>query len=452
MAVASRGVHVGAATSTSLNFLAPLFVSTTTRGPSSQDVGIATSSIAAPPIAGAGISISTTTPPVIANDAPYPAADATKLAGIEAGAQVNPRHVVQFASQDANGSAQVNSGTWYAIKADNSQWQDGDPTNIAAIEIGDAQAAYGQDATSPATPLTYTAFRSLFDNRAERGGGIVCSVARHGDTHVNYVRATLVSYNATDNAYTLSNLVWANVKNYGPGQGYSWNWACMQTDGIIDRDIYGGVDWAVVHDAPDFVTRADLEGRESDRYASYTNAFIAAGYRRGAMSMFTNTSGAPTDATAIRQPDIADGSGTIAFSAYLRTDKDPNHLQWAAIATSSAYALGDVFYVRVYNYPAAHVKVTLTSAGVDAGTGDGAYVYARATWDEVNEIPDVANFGDYFLIARELPTDLAIRIPASDVLDAPGLRPVVRRLTTPLSPSTPRCLPATETPFPQASL
>ena len=65
--------------------------------------------------------------------------------------------------------------------------------------------------------------------------------------------------------------------------------------------------------------------------------------------------------------------------------------------------------------------VTLTGDAAVSGTGNAAFIWAKATWDEVNDIPDVAVVGDYFKIERDVPSNIDLRIPASDILDGDGV-------------------------------
>ena len=60
----------------------------------------------------------------------------------------------------------------------------------------------------------------------------------------------------------------------------------------------------------------------------------------------------------------------------------------------------------------ARLAITLTSGGTLVGTGDAAYIWATCTWDEIGEIPasDVVDYGDYFKIAREEPTQTILGI------------------------------------------
>ena len=64
--------------------------------------------------------------------------------------------------------------------------------------------------------------------------------------------------------------------------------------------------------------------------------------------------------------------------------------------------------------------ITLTGAGTLVGTGNAAYIWAPASWDEVVDVSDVVDNGDYFLIADEQPTQLPIEIPYTDVEGGDG--------------------------------
>ena len=163
----------------------------------------------------------------------------------------------------------------------------------------------------------------------------------------------------------------------------------------------------------------DLEGSETDRYASYTNAFFAAADRRGSICLF-NTSSAPTDDTdAIGQPDIADDTTAVfVMSATLRTDRDPNNLVWASAAPAGVIESGDSWEIAIWDDRTNTAKITFTSNGTLVGTGNAAYIWATCSIDEVGDIPDVADRGNYMLVAQDALSSLDIRIPARDVIGA----------------------------------
>ena len=163
-----------------------------------------------------------------------------------------------------------------------------------------------------------------------------------------------------------------------------------------------------------YITQEDIVGKETDRYASYNNALIGSGYRTGDWCLF-NQATAPTDDTnAVRQPDIADrnANGVVVFGQTLRTDRNPNNFVAAPASAATDYKSGDVIYASIWNKPDARIAITLTSGGTLVGTGDAAYIWATATWDEIGEIPasDVVDYGDYFKIAKEEPTQTIIGI------------------------------------------
>ena len=84
----------------------------------------------------------------------------------------------------------------------------------------------------------------------------------------------------------------------------------------------------------------------------------------------------------------------LAVSAFLRTDADPNQLAWAAESNASDYTTGDIFYLSLDRDKGSYLKVELTGNGVKTGTGDGAYIYALATFTEVGNVANVATAGD----------------------------------------------------------
>ena len=96
---------------------------------------------------------------------------------------------------------------------------------------------------------------------------------------------------------------------------------------------------------------------------------------------------------------------------------------------ASGYSTGDVIYASIDGDKGSHVAITLTSDGTLVGTGDGAYVYARATWVETGNIADVPVVGDYFRLGRKEPSTLHIELPSTDILGAPWVRRDGQQLT-----------------------
>ena len=171
----------------------------------------------------------------------------------------------------------------------------------------------------------------------------------------------------------------------------------------------------------DTVYSERLEGRESDRYASYNNALIGSGYRTGDFCLFNQSTGVPLTANAYGQPDIANGTVTWAFGAKLRTDRDPNKFVAADANAAADYVDGDVIHLQIWNKPKTTATLTLTSGGTLVGAGDAAYIYGTGTLAGItDDFDDVADNGDYFLIADEEPSNLSIQIPTKDVIGSFG--------------------------------
>ena len=348
-------------------------------------------------------------------------AQATKLAGIEDGAEVNPRHVaLPFRSEDGNS---VLPGTFHAYKSDNSQWQGGSSIEIAAIEIDPAQFTLSQN---PQTDnAAYTGWHSLADDLIENGGSSIWTFQRIGNSspfapvagEVFRVQVETLSKN-DDGHYVLGNLVHLEGHTFASGTGYNWQVVAAFAPpsgadaviGVLARDKL----------PTDVVYAEDLQGHETDEYASYTNGVISSGYRSGSWSLFTG-SGAPSG-SGIGQPDIASGSGVVVFGR-TRTDRDPNKLAWGPVPTAAQYPDGRVIhaYVEGTENPG-HVRITLTGDGTLVGTGDAAYVWAPATWVEVGDVGPVDE-GNWWRLSEYAPSDLDIRIPARDVIDPPWVKP-----------------------------
>ena len=237
------------------------------------------------------------------------------------------------------------------------------------------------------------------------GGQVIVSIQRRGETSWVYFVVGSIQRYGTE-GYRLN--VSASSGSYSTsGTGYSWNVVITpahpeSVHNIVDLDTLG------------YITQEDIVGKETDRYASYNNALIGSGYRTGDWCLF-NQATAPTDDTnAVRQPDIADrnANGVVVFGQTLRTDRNPNNFVAAPASAATDYKSGDVIYASIWNKPDARIAITLTSGGTLVGTGDAAYIWATATWDEIGEIPasDVVDYGDYFKIAKEEPTQTIIGI------------------------------------------
>ena len=296
----------------------------------------------------------------------------------------------------------VDNGELGLVKADNSQWQDGDTSHIANIQISFNAASYGQDATSPGANLSAVSTQNVFDEAIANGQGILLEIERRGDTHTFYVYSDNITKQS--NYYNLLDLKVIDGKSYGPGQGYSWN---IRIKKVNQNTIEELIDLS--DKLSEYVDRNDLKNKETDRWASYNNAFIGNSYRRGDFCFFSQTSGIPTTANAIGQPDIANrnAAGVIAVSATLRTDRDPNKLQWADANVAADYKVGDILYFSIWNNSKHLVKVVLTSGGTLVGTGDGTYIYFIVDgWELIGTPNAVTTYGDYFRIANDEPSEV----------------------------------------------
>ena len=366
-------------------------------------------------------------------DNPFTSADEAKLDGIESGAEVNPDNIVSFRTEDGS-NANV-AGLTFFIKSDNTQWQTGSVDQVEAIEINATQFTITQNPTNPADTPSYTGWHSIAQNIVEHMGSTIWSFYYMGvgvalpSSPSFQLQAERIIKNSDGN-YVLQNLT--VLKGYSTtGTGYNWQVVGVFAPPTGADALIGTLKRTSL--PSDVVYSEELEGRETDRYASYTNAFMAAtGDRRGSISLFDQITVPTDDTNAVRQPDISDDTTVVvAWGATLRLDKDPNTLEWDTVDYTADN--GDILYISIWDDPTARMDVTLTGTPAKVGTGNSAFYWATASVDEVNDIPDVSVVGNYFQVAREEPTDLDLRIPASDVLDPPWMGIDI----SPIAPSDP---------------
>ena len=359
------------------------------------------------------------TPPAIpARAGAFTAADETKLDGIEAEAQKNPNYVsLPFRTQ--NGSTAV-PGQIVFIEADNTDWESGSSDLIVAIEIDSQQYTLTQNPS--VDNAEYTGWHSLPENIAENRGSTIWTFQRIANsTPFAPISGTLIIQSETiiknsDGNFVLQNLKVLQGLNQTFGTGVNWQVVGVfappsGADAIIGALAKGKL-------PSDVVYTEQLQGHEDDKFASYNNAFVGSGYRAGFWVLSSDTNGPPTADNQIGQPDIATGSGVLAIGR-LRTDADPNNLQWSTVPAAGDLVSGDIWYASIDGDKNSHLQITLTSGGTLVGTGNSAYVWATASWVEVGNIASVTEYGDYFRLGKEEPTQLKIEIPYTDILGAP---------------------------------
>ena len=340
------------------------------------------------------------------------AADKTKLDGSDEGAEVNPDNV-SLAFRTENGSSAV-PGQIFFIKADNTEWQSGSSNDISAIEIDADQYTLTQNPDTDTA--TYRGWHNLPENIVEHRGSTIWTFQRIADespfTPIGgtlRIQAENIVKN-DDGNFVLQNLVVLEGLSQTFGSGVNWQVVGVFAPpsgadaiiGVIVKDKLPG----------DVVYEGELAGHEDDLYTSYNDA--GSGFWPGAMAFYNQSSGAPDVANIVGQPSVADGTVTWAFGRF-RTDRDPDNLVYADEKAAADFASGQVYYISAWNTPGTYATLTLTSGGTLVGTGNGRYIYGTGTLANAANIQDVADIGDYLLVAEQVPSRLQIEIPASDV-------------------------------------
>ena len=215
------------------------------------------------------------------------------------------------------------------------------------------------------------------------------AINKHGTGDYTYVQAdTIAAHGST--GWLLTALTWYGAAQMATGSG----WDIVAGDGgIFTKDII---------DRDRLVFRADLEGRETDRYLSYNSSH--SGYWPGAMAFYNQSSGIPTAANIVGQPSLADGTLTLGPGAPADGPRSPSNLVWDTnnCPVAADYAVGDAIYISSWRTPSNHATFTITSAAVQTGTGNGCYVYMAGTLSGAAAIAPVTAIGDYLLLAEEV--------------------------------------------------
>ena len=354
---------------------------------------------------------------------PFTDAYKVKLDGIQAGAQMNERHVgLPFRTED--GSSADSAGLVSFIKSDNTQWQSGSSTQVAAIEIHPDQYTLAQNPQSD--NASYTDWNEFAEDLIQNGGMSIwtfqrISVSGEGSALTPIVgdrmqvQVDSLTKNS-DNNYVLGTLT--HLSGFSTsGSGYNWQVVSVFAPPVGADSVIGVLRKTQL--PGDVVYTEQLQGKEDDLYFSYTNS-ASDTYWIGTMKFFNQTSGAPNNANLIRQPDIANGSITVAVGRP-RTDRDPDHFVQGAEQQASDYVAGQVYYIGDYDDPNVGGVLTLTSGGTVVGTGNSRRIYFTATLSGVtSELTDVSDRGDYWRFGKEEPTKIKIDIPTADVLGGDG--------------------------------
>ena len=351
-------------------------------------------------------------------------AQAAKLAGISAGAQVNPKHIIPaLRAIDGNNNL---AGIIQFIDSSNNEVQTGSSDQIAALAIPAALCSNTQD---PETDTgTATDHHSFLNDKAINGGSLIITIARllyennaivgvsTADVMAIQSEQTIANQDGSYALQQLKHLKAIDLTNISTGTG--WQLAAGETNPIGVDALIGVWQQNQINNHTEWVKRAELAGHETDFHLSYNNAFVGNSYRSGDWVLSTDTTGPPTTANLIGQPDIASGSGVVAFAARTRADADPNNLQWNTANVATDYRSGDVIYASLPRDKGSHLKITLTSDGTLVGTGDAAYIWATADWVEVGNIANVQDAGDYFTLSDYEPSALRVRLPVQDIIGA----------------------------------
>ena len=162
------------------------------------------------------------------------AADKTKLDGIANDTHQNPKHIFNVRAVDGDTSVTINPGVIGLIKSDNTQFQNGSMSDIAAIEIQFTMFGVTQD--PQIDTANDTSHQSLLNDLSSNGGYLLLELQIVGQSHISYVRARSVSKQSDH--YALSNLDWVNPETIS-GTGKSWSVGGMNTNEMLFQDLKG---------------------------------------------------------------------------------------------------------------------------------------------------------------------------------------------------------------------
>ena len=352
---------------------------------------------------------------------PFTSTLATKLAGIETGAQVNPQHFIRFAAEDADTlpASDLQDGEIGLYGSDGTtQHQSGDIADIGTIYLPKSAADFGQDAANPGTDLdaydTTRMFRWIVDNP---GASVIVSLTERGSTNTVFFQVDQIAPYGTT-GYRLSSLTHLRGGHTPESSGVSWNVTATLTFAVGTKDILDLVDTLAK-----YVLRTDLEGHDSDEFASYSNGLFGSNYFPGNFCLFTGTTQPTDDTRAIRGPDIATGSGVLVWGD-LRADSNPDTAWTPEALVAADWPSGRIIHVSPWHpfNNDGHIRITLTSAASLVGTGNAAHLWAQASWTVVGSLTPTLQ-SDYYRWSENVPSDLDAEFPPSVIPNAPWVAP-----------------------------
>ena len=336
----------------------------------------------------------------------------------DTGAQKNPFRVRKWASIDSNTDDSLIAGEIGLLDASDTQIQTGDISRAAKIRIAKKQATFGTNAADANTALNTQDISDYLQNVVDKGGSVIVALSQFGQSSIVYFQAEIATevIETIDNEQVVVGWELSELISYGsytpPSQGVGWNIVGSLAFGNMWQDIIN-----LSEKLDEYVKREALEGSESDQFASYNNGLFGANYFAGDWCLFNQTTEPTDDTNAIRQPDIASGSGVIVW--HLRDDSDPNKSWTPETLDASLWPSGRNFHITPWSpyRPNIFLEVTLTSAAIVVGTDGQSRLWAQATWTKTGNFSPLAD-GDYSRFSENKPSQLAFDLPVESI---PGL-------------------------------
>ena len=333
------------------------------------------------------------------------------------------RHFIRFSALDTDTTpaASMQPGEIGLYAADGvTQIQHGPVEDVGVIYLPRQAAVFGADAIAPATDLTAYSLEPWGANLvANPGSSAIVSLTERGSHETVFLQADqIASYGSA--GYRLSALTPLDGSHTPATYAVSWDITATVTHAVGLKDLL---------DRGKLVLRTDLEGHESDEFSSYDNAAFGGGYWPGTFCFFDQDTEPTDDTNALGWPYLTSGSGTLAWGD-LRADSNPDASWTPETLVAGDWPAGRVIHISPWHphLTNGHVRVTLASAAAMAGTGNGAHLWARATWIVVGSLSgDTA--ADYFRWSEFAPTQLRGDIPPEWIPNAPWVEPSGTELT-----------------------